>query len=388
MGSLRTRAAAAAAVAVALASSALAGDIIVNSNGVGEPVKGANPNGPSADDFSKSNWEVIEENLDVITYRIGDIPQPQTRATDKVKAIFHDPTMAPQDLLKGIQLADRDFEGARAAFAKVAKDPEAAPWAKAEAAFRSAGTWVSAGNPGQAEKDLAAFKASFPKSRWIPLATERRAQALMALERIDDAKAEFSSLKKLPGVAEEVGVEADFWLVWIDEQVALRRGDQAALAGVLKAYEGLITRVQGKTAFEAVLRRCQSGRASCMIALGKAPEAKVELEKLIKDTKDQRALASLYNKLGSATWRSAGQDKAELRQALYHFLRVVVLYGDVEGTDEDTAEAMFHAGELFRELRDQGSDWVQRARREWNEVIARYPGSDWARKAKQALNER
>lgn len=368
---------------------AAAGDIVVNSSGKSEPVKDAGTP-PSAADFEKSTWEIVDDNLDGITFHIADVPQLQSRKAESIRAVYHDPAATPAELIKGRQLADRgDFAGAREALARVQSNPEALAWAKAEAAFRAADTFIDEGNAAEAEKALAGFKAAFPKSRWVTVATEHRARALMALDKIEDAKSEFSSVKKLPGVSEDVGIEADYWLIWIDMKVGMKRSDQAMVAAALKAYDGLIQKLGGKSQFEALLRRCQADRAACMVFVGKAADAKAELEKLAASTKDQRALAAIYNQLGTATWRAApAGDKVQMRVALFHYLRVVTLYGDAQGADEDCAEAMFHAGELFRELKDQAPDWNQRARREWKDVVDRFPGSEWAKQARQALGGR
>lgn len=387
MGSVRL-ASLAALVTAALAAPALAGDIVINQQGkaLGNP-KAGNP--PAAGDFAASQWEIVEETLEGVTYRIPDVPQPQKLPSSAVKAVYHDPETTPPDLVRGRAAAERgDWAGAREALARVAKDAEALPWAKAEAAFLAADSFLGEGNPQDAEKALAAFKSSFSTSKWVTAATARRASALMALEKIDEAKSEYASLKKLPGVSEDVGMESDYWLVWIDEQVAARRNDQNGLNNALKGYDALIQKLSGKSQYEGLARRAQVGRASCMIVLGKAADAKTDLEKLAKESKDPRVLASVYNKLGLATWRAAPANKAELRQALFHYLRVVTLYSDEPGADEDCAEAMFRAGELFRELKDQGPDWIARARREWTEVIARYPGTEWSRRAKEAIVSR
>lgn len=378
----------AACLALVLAAPALAGDIIVNAGGKPQGnTKASVP--PAAGDYAGSDWEILEENIDGITYRIGDLPQAQSLPRSNVKAVYHDPSLTPQELTRGEALLDRgDFDAARAALARVDKDPQAQTWAKAQAAFLAAKSYADESKPADAEKAYAQFKQAFPKSWWVVSATEGRARALLSMDKIEDAKTEFASLRKLPGVSEDVAVEADFWLVWIDEQVAVAKNDQAALEAARKAYEALITKLQGKPALEALFRRAKAGRASVLIAQGKHADAKTDLEKDIKDAKDPRALASLYNKLGLATWRAAPTDKKELRAALEHFLRVVTLYGTAEGADEDCAEAMYHAGALFKELRDQGPDWGLRARREWNECTSRFPGSPWARKAKLALAER
>jgi tetratricopeptide (TPR) repeat protein len=378
----RTRLAAGLLAALA-ASPALAGDIIVpiSGNPIGN-AKAGNP--PSEADYAASNIEIVDENLDKVSYRLEGIPTLQSLDTSKVRAIFHDPGTVPADLRTGEALLKRgDLERARAALEKVAK-ADAPGWAKAQAAYLAATTHDDLG---EAEQDLAAFKAAYPRSFWVKQATEERARALLGLDRIADAKGEFESLKSLPGAGEAEQAEASYWSTWIDERVAGQKDDAAGLANAQKGYDALITRLTGKAQFEALLRRTQVGRASCLVGLGKAAEARADLEKLAVEVKgNPRVLAAIYNKLGAAVLRAApAGDREAQRTALKHYLRVVVLYGDETGTDDDCGEAMYNAGLLFRDLRDTGPDYVQRARREWNECIQRYPGTLWATRSKEAL---
>lgn len=386
---LRSAAAVAAAFVVAAAVPALAGDLIYTTDGkvTGYPRAG---NPPSESDFEQSTIEVVEENLDKVVYRLEGVPTPQTIETARVRAIHHDPSSIPADLQKGRALLARDdYDGAREALEKVAASASEPGWARAEAAYHAAVSFAYAGDNGGAEAALSAFKNAFPKSRYVTQATEQRAKALLALDRVDDARGEFASAKKLPGAGEDVQIESDYWLAWIDEQVATRKGDAAGLATAQKAYEALINRLQGKSQYESMLRRCQAGRAACMIATGKAADALKDLERLAGDTKDRRALAGIHTKLGLATLRAApAGDKAAQKRALQHYLRVVVLYGDEPGAEEDCAESMYSAGLLFRDLKDTAPDYPSRARRELNEVVQRFPGSVWAQRAKEALVSR
>ena len=77
-----------------------------------------------------------------------------------------------------------------------------------------------------------------------------------------------------------------------------------------------------------------------------------------------------------------------------HFLRVVTLYSEDPDADQYTAEAMFHAGELFAELRptnpttDEDKEAYRqgrlRALREFDDCARRFPNSSWARRATEA----
>ena len=379
---LQSALAAALLLAALPAGPALAGDLIFTHDGkcTGN-TKASFP--PAEGDYAASTAEIVEENVDKITYRLEGIPTLQSIDTARVKAIYHDPDSIPGELRKGNQaLARDDFPGAREAFSKVS-DPK---WARAEASWLAAQSWLAEGDGAAAEKALAAFKAENPTSRFVAKATEARARALLQLGKVEDAKTELRQLVKIPGLGEEATFEADYGLAWIDEQVAAQKNDAAGIAAAQKLYDALIAKLGGKAQYEALLRRCQVGRARCMLASGKAPEARDVLEKMAADTKQRRALAGIYNALGTATLRAApAGDKEAQKQALLHYLRVVILYGEEPGAEEDCAEAMYHAGFLFRELKALGPDYGQRAVREWRELVDRFPGSAWATRAKNAL---
>lgn len=375
------RAALCTAALAASASSALAGDIIYQTSG--NPVgnaKAGNP--PSQADFDGSEAEVLDWNLDKLTYRIPGVP-PQELPAAKVRTVAFDPRNIPADLRNGRAALDRgDFEAAAKSLDKALGAQQA--WAKADAAFLLADIPYLQGDAAAAEKTLAAFKQANPKSRWLGTASEHRARALLALNRAEDAKGEFTAMKKLPGASEELLTEADFWLAWIDEQVATAKNDAAAFANAAKGYEAIVAKLQGKASMDGLYRRAQVGRAACLIGMGKAPEAKDALVKVVAETNDPRALAAAHNKLGLATLRAAGTDKAQMKAALYHFLRVITLYGETPGAEDDKAEAHYQAGCLFRDLKEMGPDWMQRAQREWKDCVDNYPGSVWAKKSAEA----
>jgi len=391
MGSLFLRAAGAAlglslaaVVLAAPARPALAGDIVEYTDGkTGGNSRAGVP--PKGDDFAGSNWEVVDWGIDKVTYKIEGVPQVQSVDASKIKDVYYDPQNVPQGLARGKSLADAGNSAeARETLDRVAKDSGAPPWARAEAAFVAAKTFADDGDSAGAVQALGEFKKAFKDSKWVLQATEIRANALLKLGKVNEARDEFASLKNIVGSGDNA-LQVDYYLIWLDEKVAAKAKDQAGIQKAKSGYEALLTKLSGKSSMDVLARRCQVGVASCLIELGQHGEAKTLLEKMIKDANDQRVLAAAYNMLGTATWRAAPSKKEEMRQALLHYLRVVVLYGDASGAEDDCAEAMFHAGELFRELRDQGPDWMARARREWTEVKARFPGTIWAQKAEQAL---
>ena len=81
------------------------------------------------------------------------------------------------------------------------------------------------------------------------------------IKLVEDARSEFNAIKRAPGADEGASIDADYWLAWIDEQVAAAKSDAALFATALKGYEALITRLNGKSHYEARLRLAQVGRA-------------------------------------------------------------------------------------------------------------------------------
>lgn len=391
--------AAALTVVTALASPALAGDIIVLKSGrmVGN-AKASNP--PSPGDYAESNFEIDEENLDKVVYRIAGVPTPQTIKFDDVDTIYHDPDLVPLDLAQGKeQLRQRQYENALDSFTKAAKDASAPKWAQAEAAVRAADALYDLGDLEGATKAYDAFVKTHSQSRWVPHATEHLARIKLDRGDIAGARAGFEALKGMRGLPENQRYEVEYWIVWIDEQVAQQKNDTGALEKARKGYEGLITTIRGRSGLAELQGKCEVGKASCVVGAGRHAEAEQLLEKLIKDHTSPTVRAAAYTLLGRVIvlQNTGTNDRAKYKTALLHFLRVVTLYGDAPGADPYLAEALFRSGELFNELRPanptseeekQESTMARlRARREWQECMQRFPNSPWAQKARAAMSQ-
>jgi tetratricopeptide (TPR) repeat protein len=352
---------------------------------------------PTAEDFGRSTNKVEEENLDKIVYTMANVPQKQAIDTPRVKAIHHDPENVPPSLLAARQAMERGrYDEARELLPRMAReDPPV--WARQEAAFRTASSWWYEGELEKAVAALADFKKSFPNSWYVPEASQHRARALVELDRPQEAVAEFKSLRETKGLAHEVQLEADYWLVWIAERLATRAKDNRALDQVVRDYEALVPRIGGRANLAWLVRRVQVGRASALLAQGKTPEAQQALTQLASSTPatDKLALAGTHTLLGNAVLKASPKaDEATFHQALRHFLRVVTLYGDAPGAEDYLAESLYQSGEMFWQLHSmmkeetERTGYRQRAHREWRDVRQRFPQSGWAQQANQALTRR
>jgi tetratricopeptide (TPR) repeat protein len=393
-----TRFIVAAALAMLLATPALAGDIIVLKSGrkYGN-AKASDP--PAEGDYADSNITVTEENLDKVVFVIDGVPTPQDVKADDVDAVYHDPSLTPGGLLRGMRLLESNqFEDAYAAFDEVAADSRAPKWAQAEAAYRMGeAVWYS-GALSDAAKTFDAFLGKWKKSKFVPGATKANARIKLTNGDVKGARTAFQSLKKLPGLPEVEKLEVDYWITWIDEQVAAQAKDNAGLESALKGYQTLSVSLKGRKGMEDLRGKCQVGEASCVVALGRFAEAQQITTKLVETNDDPLVRAGAYTLLGRAiVLQSAGTADADKnKEALLHFLRVITLYGNTPGAEDWMAESLYRAGMMFDELRPPQAKTDEdkaaarmaraRARREWNECVTRYPRSQWATKARAKLN--
>lgn len=392
-----TRLVVAAGLALLLAAPALAGDIIVLKSG--RKYGNAKANVPPTDeDYAGSNISIIEEKLEEVTFRIADVATPQSLKSADIDRIFHDPSTTPSSLQRGQRLLDSgQHEDAYALFEEAAKDDRAPKWAQAEAAYRMAQCLWQAGALDDAANSFDEFLKSNKTSKYVPSATQANARIKLAKGDVAGARAAFEALKKMAGLPEAEALEVDYWIIWIDEQVAVQKNDKGALDKALKGYETLARALKGRAGMEDLYGKCQVGAISCMLGLGKYAEGQAEATKIVEESKDALVRAGAHTLLGRAiVLQNAGSnDKAKYKQALLHFLKVVTLYGNEAGAEDWMAESLFRSGELFNELRPAQTSTDEqkeeatmarlRARREWQECVQRFPRSQWADKARRAL---
>jgi hypothetical protein len=371
----------AAASAAALCGSALAGDVIVLTDGRTLGVSPAS-DPPTATDFAASNLAVTEENLDGIVYRAAGVATKQTLPRAQVKRVFHDPATMPADLAEGLALiAAGRLDEARSKLASAARNSASPLWAQSEAAFRRAESYASEGALAAAERALASFAQDRSRSRWVLDARGLRARILLDLGRDEDAKAEYEAASRTQGATEDEALGARFLANWAAARGALRSGDTARAADAAKTFDAI--RPQG-TSRAALALRCDVAKAAC----GAAVEG---LAARVAASGDPFVLAVGHTLLADAASRRGRQtnDRAAREEAQEGYLKVVLLYRDAEGALDFVAAAQFHAGELFIELAPADTPAAAlakaRARREWEDLVRRAPRSEWAKKARAAL---
>ncbi len=396
-----TRLVVAAGIALLLAAPAVAGDVIVLKGGrtLGPP-KASVP--PTDEDYAKSNITIVEENLDKVVFKIAGVPTPQNVKAADVEETFHDPSTSPPSLTRGKRLlAGGQNEDAYALFEQVGGDKRAPKWARAEAAYRMGEALWRAGALDDAAKAFDGFLSSWPTSKYVPTATQANARIKLAKGDVAGARAAFTALGKMSGLPDAEKLEIDYWINWIDEQVALQKGDKATLGKALKGYEALARSLKSRKGMEDLYGKCQVGAISCLLGLGRYADGQSAATKLVEQNTDALVRAGGHTLLGRAiVLQNAGSnDKVQYKAALLHFLKVVTLYGNEPGAEEWMAESLYRAGELFNELRPTGAaadddkDKVkaaitmarQRARREWRACVQRFPRSPWAEKARRSL---
>jgi len=384
-------------LALLLAAPALAGDIILMKSG--RTVGTANSNiPPTEENFDNSTFTISEENLDKVLYTISGVPTPQEVKSDEIDRIFHDPSTIPTGLTRGKHMIDGgQFEDAFDVLGSVAADKSAPKWAQAEAAYLQGVALWSAGALDDAAKTFDDFLVTWKNSRYVPDATKANARIKLAKGDVAGARSAFEALKKLKGLPESELLEVDYWINWIDEQVAVQKSDKAGLEKAMKGYETLLLSLKGRSGLEDLIGKCQVGRIGCLMGLGRYAEGEQEASKLVESNKDPLVRAGAYTLLGRAiVLQTAGKnDRAKFKEALLHFLKVVTLYGDTPGAEDWNAESLFRAGELFNELRpmqtateEEKADALMarmRAQREWRECVQRYPSSQWAKKARASM---
>lgn len=152
-------------------------------------------------------------------------------------------------------------------------------------------------------------------------------------------------------------------------QVLLRQ-DKAADA--LAAFDSVANLpLKADDAYQQTqVRQANLGRAACLTATGKGPEAVTIVEKLIDEAPENPELyARAYNTLGAA-YAAAGRKK----EALLAYLHVDVLYNTLPG---EHAESLFHLVKLWKELKKD-----QEAADAESVLKQRYASTTWAKQAK------
>jgi len=202
---------------------------------------------------------------------------------------------------------------------------------------------------GKSDEAIESFKAllkEYPKSRYLPDIAEGLVSAYSAKSDLEGAK---KALDDLNSGAVTAGVEANFSAI-----VAIQRGRilerQEKWSESFSAYNAAQT-TSGITALAS--QQARLGQARCQMKQKKVSEAEAIFRKISTEEGPNSILAGAWNGLGDIA-KAEGRDKrdaAVLLDALYMYLRGVVVYGPVPG--ESTYEyerALAGAAESFDNL--------------------------------------
>jgi tetratricopeptide (TPR) repeat protein len=202
------------------------------------------------------------------------------------------------------------------------------------------------GQPDEAIDNYKTLLKEYPKSRYLPDIAEGLVTAFSAKSDLEGAK---KALDELNSGAVTAGIEPNFSAV-----VAIQRGRilerQEKWSEAFSAYNAAQT-TSGVTALAS--QQARLGQARCQIKQKKVSEAEVIFRKISGEDAPNSILAGAWNGLGDIA-KAEGREKRDagvLLDALYMYLRGVVVYGPVPG--ESTYEyerALAGAAESFDNL--------------------------------------
>ena len=269
----------------------------------------------------------------------------------------------------------RDFAGAYEKFRESAEEqePRTNPWIgpyirfrAGDAAFREArySQEEPAGKQewyGLAEKQYGELITSSARHRFVPQATVGRALALMRLDRFKEART----------VLEDVG-KSDFppWIkteasVWAGRLLVEEGSYQDAVTALAKVQEGLLES-HPDLAYLAMLSEAYARQG-----LKEYARAEGLFETVGLRSPDNELRAEAFNSRGLSLLK-----RGQTREALFSFLRVVVLHYDIT---HEYQRALYYAAKTSAE--HYGND--RRAKELRDTLSFKFPNSYWAKKLKQ-----
>lgn len=251
------------------------------------------------------------------------------------------------------------------------------PWAPAYARYRLVELNKLSGNLEGMLAAVDGLAAAAPESRYVPLATVEKIDALLATGQGDAARAAIDAFKAMASAS---GLPRR-WELEGDVRKALTN---PTLQGerLERELEGL---QRSAASFPTVANFAAVARGESMVQRGALGEAEQVLRKVVEDPNaPDRTLAAAWTALGDALFKKAeaAEDaagrKAAFEDARLAFLRVVVNYRFEYAY---VAKSAFYAGRCFQEI--GGPDSAARSRQLFMYVIRRFRDSRWATEAGQ-----
>jgi len=315
---------------------------------------------------------VTDETLQKVEYRSTHMRQMQSYPADNVSEVIY--TEPPEEYeLAQENLELQAFEDAAKFFKLAATDASRQKGLAAKCLFLAGEAYRRGGLVDQAVETFADLIQSQPESRYVPYASLQRGMALAQSGDARRAKAAFESLKTEAasnGYGDRWGFEADL-------QIAVL-GEKENPTGALETYQRLAGATENR--FPSVSNQAKLRIGRVFVATGQFEKAQQFFRTILENraASSREIVAGAYNGLGSALRNDAKATEADLKEALYHHLRVIVSYPDVVG---EQAEALYSAGKCFQQI--PGEDSLNRSRLLLYRCINEYPDSPWALEAQK-----
>ena len=256
-------------------------------------------------------------------------------------------------------------------------------WAPAYALARVVEMQESIGDAKAVVAAAEALIKAAPESRYIPMAYLSKAEAQTTLKQKGQAQ---RTLNDFLRVVDSQSL-SERWR--LEVRLGTHVNDASLSGGDLRDQLDQLAAEAGSE-FPTV-------RNKARVAIGESflsgtpnySEARSIFETILGDPKaDDTTLAGAHTGLGSCIFQIAASKvqknedaTSELKDALKHFLRVVVVYPD---ENSYRAKALFYAGRSYQLIGDADGKARERARALLKAVMREYPGSSWAAEAEKA----
>ncbi len=320
---------------------------------------------------------IVEETLGQVSYKEGNSTRSvksesvagvtfdkYPRLVDEAEAAILD-----ENYDEALQLLDDFVDG------QIANPRERRKWAPAYAAWRTVQLRMELSDLDGVVSSADRLIQNFADSRYLPSAFMAKATALSLSgkgDRATRALEDFERLITSKTLSKRWELECRLAKIQVDSQMSgqQRREALSQVAAEADEFPSVISRarvVEGET-WLAQAERNPAGSGDLY------QKAQVIFAEIIQDASaDDETLAGAYTGLGDCLFYGASGNAEKLKDALMHYLRVVVLY---EGQNRYVPKALFYAMLCFDQLDDR------RGKADMKRTLTRdYPGSKWAAEA-------
>ena len=338
-----------------------------------------------------SGVDIQSELLDLVTYKEGrqrsDVPSDEVLAIEyarKPKLLDRAETALAAE---NYEAAARDLE--EYITGVLSKPPRRHPWAPAYAMFRLVELYEALQEVDLMVKAADNLIANAGDSRYAPLAYLKKADGLFESGKASKAKAtlnDFGVLVSQQGLGARWELERDLRGLLYDEGIrGQARVDKLKMLSTRAGVRHPVVRNRAEVALgETLFALARAAKTDKQRAQYYTAAEKVFADVAADPKADTRTLAAAFVGLGDCLYqRGAGmapedEKRAEiLRQALFAYMRVVVVY---KQELRYVPKAMFYAGRTFDIMGDEQGK--ERAQIVYSRVIRTFRRTKWADEAR------